>query len=751
MSNLPYDMEIQETLLERYRVLRVLGRGGMGAVCLVEDLRLPGSRWAAKELVCHEKQMAPYMQALFEREASLLAQLRHPNLPTIVDFFSQEGKQYLIMEYIEGKTLQEIIDHPESPYTEEEALRWGRDVARALEYLHGQSPPIIFRDLKPGNIMLAGDGVIKLIDFGLARRYDPRKKLDTYLTISPGFTAPEQLQDTRQSEPRSDIYSWGATLYHLLTRTVPVFSYDLPSLTSLNPRISEEVEQIVLRCLKGDPSWRYQSARELLLDLEEVLRGARQKKRLRPPSRKASKGVPLLSDLLSRLTPRQSPVDRGPMFRKPPEARMKDAGREALQEGDPEEACEILTRYLGGSPHDGEARILRENARIARERHSSIRIPFVAPFSTYGWDYVQVLCQGMALAQEEANSGGGIGNRLIEIQLCDDRTNLTRTLEWGEKLAGDPQIVGFLGLCTDEQVMALAPLLQKRKLPCISPVGTHPRSFLSSRYIFTVFDAFYPRIKTFVLYLTEGAEKSKAERSPSEEAPPQTFFPPGKLNRIGVIFDENDEFTKFPAQLFTRYLKARIQVEVVPVLFKMIQTQDFSPQIQQIKEYRLDLLLFCGYKEFQLALLKGGLERGGVSLPLLTVYLGNYQTLLDLVGKGCSGIFMADYFHPDLQDQGVQEFARKFQEAFRLTYPSSAAVDGYNALALAIKAIQEGEGTREGMTRYLESLGTSLPPFPGVGGPIAPGLRGDIRSFYIISLEDGSYRLASRGFLPSSL
>lgn len=249
----------------RYKVVSVLGQGGMGAVYLVEDQRLFDKKLALKELVNTLPDPAARAQALqqFQQEARLLAYLSHPNLPHISDYFAESGRQYLVMEYVDGETLEAILGKTSGFLPEAQVVEWAIQVCDALEYLHSQSPPIIFRDLKPANIMLDKDKRIKLIDFGIARLFQPGKAKDTHAMGTPGYAAPEQY-GTGQSDARTDIYALGATLHHLLTKRDPaVQPFTFPLCKSLNPAVSGQMDAIIGKAVAADPTKRYQTMSEV--------------------------------------------------------------------------------------------------------------------------------------------------------------------------------------------------------------------------------------------------------------------------------------------------------------------------------------------------------------------------------------------------------------------------------------------------------------------------------------------------------
>lgn len=259
---------------ERYRISRLLGEGGMGAVYLCEDLELTGKVWALKEMTLAHSPSVFEEQAIgqFKREVEILATLNHPNLPQISHHFLFEDKYYLVMEYIEGLNLAQVIEERGHPPKEFEVVAWAIQICDVLDYLHTQKPnPIIYRDLKPSNIMLTTHGQIKLIDFGIARFFDPCKVTDTFKMGSVGFSPPEQYRGKGTTDARSDIYSLGATLHFLLTgrdpQDEPPFSFPPPR--TINPGLSPKIDRITLKALEYKRENRYNTVAEMKHALEE--------------------------------------------------------------------------------------------------------------------------------------------------------------------------------------------------------------------------------------------------------------------------------------------------------------------------------------------------------------------------------------------------------------------------------------------------------------------------------------------------
>jgi len=245
-------------------VLGLIAQGGMGAVYRVTDTRLRGKIWALKEM--SEKGLAPeeHLTAIqqFQQEALMLATLRHRNLPQVIDVFEEGGKHYLVMEYVEGQTLEKLMQGTGGPFPEPRVLAWAEQLCDVLAYLHAQTPPIIYRDLKPANVMEENQTkVVKLIDFGIARFHKTGKTRDTVAIGTPGYAPPEQY-GKGQSDARSDVYALGVVLHQLLTNYDPSQKpFNLPLARQLNPGVSTHVEQAIARAIEFDMAARFPSAK----------------------------------------------------------------------------------------------------------------------------------------------------------------------------------------------------------------------------------------------------------------------------------------------------------------------------------------------------------------------------------------------------------------------------------------------------------------------------------------------------------
>ena len=254
------------TFNDTYEIKSIIGKGGMSTVYLAEHKRLH-TRWAMKEV---RKQQGTRFD--FLAESNILKRLQHPMLPRIVDIFEDRDCIYIVEDFVEGITLDGLLKQ-QKKVDEPQGLQWLRDLCGVLTYLHGQRPhPIIYRDMKPSNIMLQPDGSLKLTDFGIAREYKQESNADTTYIGTKGYAAPEQFGKA-QTDARTDIYSLGVTMYHLLTGKSPYEPpYQFVPVRQLVPELSHGIEYILNKCVQSEPADRYQTVDELVDDLDHIYR-----------------------------------------------------------------------------------------------------------------------------------------------------------------------------------------------------------------------------------------------------------------------------------------------------------------------------------------------------------------------------------------------------------------------------------------------------------------------------------------------
>ena len=284
----------------KFKIVQVLGEGGMGTVYKVELVGRPGYYRAVKELLINLNTSAEERRSAIERfdkEIDLLFSLKHPHIPSFLLSFQERGNYYFVMEFVPGQSLDKMLEKNKGPLNEEDVIKWMMQVCEALSYIHSFNPPIILRDLKPGNVMVTPSGDVQLIDFGIARRFDPNKRTNTENLGTISYASPEHLGSLTspgqrrspqnpgklvQTDARSDIYSLGATMFHLLTNYEPdpIQTPATGSIRAKNPRLRTvrvgntvvcPVEQVIIKAMQQNPDQRFQNAEAMRTALQHCL------------------------------------------------------------------------------------------------------------------------------------------------------------------------------------------------------------------------------------------------------------------------------------------------------------------------------------------------------------------------------------------------------------------------------------------------------------------------------------------------
>lgn len=260
-------LEIGSVIDGKYKVLNKIGQGGMSVVYLAMNERA-NKQWAIKEIRKDGVSNYEVVKQNLVAETDILKRLNHPHLPSIIDVIDCDDTFLIVMDYIEGKPLSDALKH-EGAQSQEKVIEWAKQICDVLGYLHSRQPAIIYRDMKPSNVMLKPDGNIMIIDFGTAREYKSASIEDTKCLGTQGYAAPEQFGGQGQTDARTDIYCLGATLYHLLTGHNPCLPpYEMYPIRQWNPSLSSGLEKIILKCTQKNPADRYQSCAELMYALE---------------------------------------------------------------------------------------------------------------------------------------------------------------------------------------------------------------------------------------------------------------------------------------------------------------------------------------------------------------------------------------------------------------------------------------------------------------------------------------------------
>jgi len=263
-------LEIGSLLDGKYKILNEIGHGGMSVVYLALNERA-NKTWAVKEVRKDGGNDTTVVSQNLVAETEMLKKLNHPNLPSIIDVIDKDDSFIIVMDYIEGNSLQDLLD-ADGPQHPEKVIEWAKQLCDVLGYLHSRRPPIIYRDMKPANVMLKPTGDVTLIDFGTAREYKYANQADTTYLGTRGYAAPEQFGGRGQTDARTDIYTLGATMYHLVTGYSPAdTNFEILPIGNFIPQLKDSgLEKVIKKCCQADPNNRYQSCAELMYALDHI-------------------------------------------------------------------------------------------------------------------------------------------------------------------------------------------------------------------------------------------------------------------------------------------------------------------------------------------------------------------------------------------------------------------------------------------------------------------------------------------------
>lgn len=730
----------------------------MGTVYQCEDLRLPGKRWAVKEMHAYDPYNQEQIEESFKREAQMLSQLRHRNLPMIVDYFIEESRQYLVMEYIEGENLYHLIQR-EGPASELQAMRWALELSQVLDYLHRQEKPVIFRDLKPDNTIITEDRHIKLVDFGLARQFDPSKRRDTQASGSVGYAPPEQWEDAAQTDERSDIYSLGATLFHVLTGRAPSPVYGSQRLRPYRPNLDPGAEAIVLKCLQPEPAQRYANSGELIRDLllwlskqptvgsastpltrsepeRTMVESGNETRKIpapAPPSRSAltppwllrflqtttlvffavaSLGLKQFWATKAPLEPAVDPLQKILALT----ADDKQTARQLIGAKEYAKAIQQLDKLITRYPEDAEAHILNQNTYILFQNKQHYRIPVLTSTTGNEREGVQ-LYPGLAMAQKQINQAGGVAGHLLYLELFDCASRQDQTIELAGRIANDKAYQVVLGPWTSQQVIASAPIFDDARIPALAPSASDPRVWEAGRHIFSTSESDTHRVERLASYFWNNGYKRVAVLTAQDSI----------VSRSATA-EFNDAFNKLGGQVSMQLTYSQAD----PQFSQQLESLQGAADAVFLAEYRSDVVLTFARE----------LRRKYPSLPLATQAVAFSAPLLLQGGRDVEGMLTSTYFHPDAPTARIREFVTQFRRQFGTQLlPSHREANAYDSLRLLADAINAVGFKRDKITEYLSQIGKERPAYQGVSGDFAPGRRLDKRVPYLVQIRNRQYQL----------
>jgi branched-chain amino acid transport system substrate-binding protein len=470
------------TVLQRgYRVIRQLGGGGMGDVYLVEHIGL-GEQMALKEvrtttLVDPVERDRAVQQ--FQGEARILARLRHRHLPRVTDFFEENNRQYLVMDQIEGETLDDILARTSGFLPEGKLIEWAIQVCNVLEYLHSQNPPVIFRDLKPANIMIERrSGLVKLIDFGIARLFNPTKGTDTLKMGTPGYAPPEQYGGLGGTDPRADLYALGATLHHLATsndpQNEPPFYFPHAPVKNYNPTISNGLGALIDKATSYRREDRFASAAQMRAALETCRAGATQLVITSPPTSPDPGKTKVIREPVVRETPRK---ERS-------RAWLLWAGLGVIV------VVGIVLFLVLFNNFDGTPASRPEPTQVVAVPRESQGFVCKDPLGcvTYEPDQPVLLASALAISGPNADLGldaqrgveiaidfkGGVKGHPIELHVEDEHCSPDGGHSAAEAIISNPTIIAVVGTTCSTAAVPMIEILSDAGYVLVSPSNTNP-------------------------------------------------------------------------------------------------------------------------------------------------------------------------------------------------------------------------------------------------------------------------------------
>jgi serine/threonine-protein kinase len=772
----------ERVLAQRYRIIRSLGRGGLGSVYLCEDLRLAGKQWALKQMLRPEPELRERFRETFDREARTLSRLRHPNMPVVVDYFDEGDDCYLVMEFVEGENLAEYVRR-RGPLSEEKAFDYGLELAELLHFLHTQEPPIIFRDLKPENIMVTPVGRLKLVDFGLARVFTPGKHRDTVPSGSVGYAAPEQWEDLFQTDARSDIYSWGATLLHLLSGKNPSPVFPVGVLETIDPLPSARGIAILGKCLKPRAEDRFSNASALAAAVRTHLAALRGEP-MPPPSMaapavlervdenaarqlsEAGRNAALRGDTRWRdevptpppLAAPASPAVPRDAWRWPPLALLVLATlaffyvlwpRPAV----PPPALPVPQSTLSGLPpyrlqyesnqKKDEGKLLYEEGRftdaIAALDQACTEHPDDAEAQILKQDaYVRVTgARLLALPFIGSLSGADAAEAFAQLHglaLAQQQCNASNGIE-GRKIV--------LELHDDESSTS-------RCLGLAEQICRHTEApVVIGAYNSQRTSAIAPIFNSAGIPLVSAVASSKdileagpcifnaADSSERRVRALAAYIQHQGARRVALAVNRDSRLSMEMGQTFKEAVAPNVTVSMLPPY--QDDQLDFSAQVDAVRQLKPEAIFVCDFQSAMLARFAAALRQAGSKVVLMAQTPPFSRELVDLGGANLDGLLLAGYFNPQADDAATKRFVAAFKKDFGDLTPTHVAANTYDAAQAVFDGLRHAH-TRAELRDFLRQT----PRFDGVLGPFALGRRLDARPVWIIELRGGLYRVLER-------
>jgi len=705
-----------QVINNRYRVVRLLGQGGFGAVYRAWDINLNRS-CALKENL----DASPAAQAQFGREAMLLANLSHPNLARVTDyFFIQSLGQYLVMDYIEGEDLQAILDRTQGPLPEAQALEWIGQICEALDYLHMQNPSIIHRDVKPANIKITPQGRAVLVDFGIAKIFDPNLRTTVGArAVTPGFSPPEQYGQGA-TDARSDIYALGATLYTLLTGQAPPASVDIlsgnaPPLRpahTLNPQVPSLASEAIEKAMQVNRGERFASALEFKTALA------------------ASAPLPAPTPFV---VPASSPVAKAPGKRRPITAAALAVLLILLVGGAALAGLKLLGSGGTGNESAGSgaayststttsnpsitAVIPATEALVAPPfSQGTIKIGLLAPLSGDFPTYGVSTQQGAALAVNEWNAKGGVLGKRIELVVADSQCSADPAVNAANKLIDLDKVKFIVGEVCSSASIPVSQITNQKKVLQISPISTN----------FAVTMNKDGTVKPYTF---------RACYNDSFQGQVMAKFAAGQgFKTAFILYNPDNAYTVGLADSFEKTFTA-LGGKIVGKETYTSNDKNFSPILTKVSQARPDVLWVGDYYKI-VNLIGAQAKDKGVTAAMLG---GDGWDSSDLDVKAADGGFYSNHYDPADNRPVVRAWLKIYGDNYKDAsgkpkVPDAPAALAYDATNMLIAAIQQA-GVDD-PTQVKDALARLA--WPGVTGDITfDAQHNPLKYAVVMAVKDG--------------
>jgi len=771
-----------DIIKNRYTIKQVISSSDSTSVYLVDDSDLM-KEWIMKEFVIQidNPQAVAIAIQKFEKEVTVLAGLRHAGIPEIVDHFAIANQQYLVMEYIRGKSLSQVLEETFQPMYEPDVLRFGIQLAGILHFLHKQAPPLIFRDLKPSNIMVTGDNLVKLINFGLGRHFRSIKDINTRKIGTPGYAPPEQFgRDI--FDRRTDIYALGSILHQLITLRNPtkisnVFKF--PPITEINQKASKEFEEIINKATAYQPSGRYFNALDMKRDMEVLFNSLKSGRSKRAKTKKVEKtGQPKVEfftetvqygsyeppeeekeSLITRLKPILKkailPVIIvlvlvllilggihlfSPKKKKPPSentiespfANIKDKRvmkireegiahyNKGVKNSDNAElalAISKLQKVVTAHPTDVISHICIENATILIKKKPYIKVAVLLPITGSNFEAGMLILSGVAIGQFQHNRSGKCEKIFIEI--FDNKSKPEENIKLASELSKRKDILAVIGPVRSPFVSSSSTFFNESKIVQIAPTGSCADIDNLGDFIFR----------------TSGDGRDLASdmaRFTSKNL---------GLRRIAVVFDPTQSYSKVIGELYNEKI-SKIKGIKTRVFHMSLDSSNYSNLIKEIKEYSPDGIFMMTYQDQQGELSRELKKAGIKAAQLSTVSVYSPQLIKD-GGKAVEGIIFNSSFYPGGVFPGARKFIIQFDEKFGGIHPNFRAALGYDSIMAVASALDRGITTSEGLKNFLKKTLGKKVKFEGATGEISFDKYGkrERRNLVHITVKNGKFVL----------